>query len=166
MSDNTKGMGRDKKSPESVIFQDTYSAPLGVGWETGNRTPGEEQESGPQQAPMPLSWLSPYHPRPHIPSTTYAASAGDTMFQTGGPDTWENSPSHHRSHTQGSCQIQKQWKETAWQTCRDDSGEAQVQPVGANGALAESPAFVSLVKREPVKVPDQGLAKNCRMLSA
>lgn len=27
------------------------------------------------------------------------------MFQTGGQDTWENSPSHHRSHTQGSCQI-------------------------------------------------------------
>ena len=76
----------------------------GVG-QGSNRTPGEELEPGPQQAPTPLSWLSPYHPRPHIPSTPPATPGGDTMFQKGGQDTWENSPSHHQSHTQGSCQI-------------------------------------------------------------
>lgn len=103
MPQNTKGMGRDKKSLESLISQDTYLL-WGVG-RGSNRTPREEQEPGHQQARMPLSWLSPYHPRPHIPSTPPATSGGDTMFQKGGQDTWENSPSHHRSHTQGSCQI-------------------------------------------------------------
>lgn len=31
MPQNTKGMGRDKKSLESLISQDTYPAPLGSG---------------------------------------------------------------------------------------------------------------------------------------
>lgn len=49
MPDDTKGMGRDKKSPESVILQDMYPAPLESG--PGNRSVTGCQERSRNQAP-------------------------------------------------------------------------------------------------------------------